>query len=397
MTRGPHNDLRQSLGFALTAGLLACCAPTSSPVSLAWGTHLPGAIDGTPAIAGDMVIAGSEGGDLAGLDQQTGHLVWRRSGLGAISDSPTVASGRVFVGTLSGHVLAFAASDGAPAWDWTAPPNAAFWSSPVVYRGIVIIGVSSPYGDTPLVPGRIVGLDAETGAVRWTFCLRPGCAPGDGVWSTAAIDASGVAFIGVGNPDDGVLAFDPLTGARKWQSSLYPDDHRDLDVGTRPLIVSAPGRELIEVGAVEGTFAALDAGDGGAAWARKIVEGSAVHGLIASPAYDGTFVYGASASPTYGVFALQAASGDDVWRHATALPVYSAPVPAHGAVVFGTGNVFGDLNAGSITALATADGRELWSYSTGSAVRSGPAVDGDHVFVGDAAGEVIALRVSSFS
>lgn len=381
----------------MTAGLLACCAPTSQPFGLAWGAHLQGAIDGTPAIAGDMVIAGSEGGDLAALDQRTGHLVWRRAGLGAISDSPAVASGRVFVGTLSGHVLAFAASDGAPAWDWTAPPNAAFWSSPVVYRGVVIVGVSSPYGDTPLVPGGMVALDAETGAVRWTFCLRPACAPGDGVWSTAAIDGSGVAFIGVGNPDDGVLAFDPLTGARKWQSSLYPDDQRDLDVGSRPLIVSAPGGELVEVGAVEGTFAALDARDGRAVWSRKIVDGSAVHGLIASPACDGTFVYGASASPTYGLFALKAASGDGVWRHATALPVYSAPVLSHGEVVFGTGNVFGNLKAGTITALATADGRELWSYSTGSAVRSGPAVAGDLVFAGDEAGELIALRVRSFS
>lgn len=366
-------------------------------MSLSWRAHLGGAVDGTPAIAGDVVIAGSAGGELAAFDLRAGHEVWHRTGLGPISDSPAVQAGRVFVGTLGGQVLAFAAADGTPAWSWTGPPGSAFWSTPVVYRGLVIIGISSPYGDTPLVAGRIVALDAQTGVARWSLCLLPGCAPGDGIWSTAAIDPAGVAFVGVGNPGDGVVAFDPLTGARRWQVSLYPDDQRDLDVGTKPLIVDTGGRELVEVGTVEGTFAALDAADGKIAWSRKLVDGAAVHGLIASPAFDGTSVYVAFASPPNGMFAVGAGSGAVEWHHATDLPVYSAPAVAHGMVVFGTGAVFGAVNGGSLTALSTADGRLLWSYDTRSAVRSGPVIAGDLVIAGDYAGDLVALRVSARS
>ena len=343
------------------------------------------------------MFAGSAGGELAAFDERTGRRIWIRSGLGAISDSPAVAAGRVYAGTLTGHLIALAAADGSPLWDWTGPANAALWSSPVVYRDLVIIGVASPFGDQPLVGGELVALDAQTGRLRWTRCLRAGCAPGDGVWSTAAIDAGGVAFAGVGNPDDGVIAFDPLTGARKWQASLYADDQRDLDVGARPAIVSAGGAELIEVGSDEGTFVALNATDGKVAWSRKLVEGAPVHGLIASPAYDGANVYSASASPPYGLFALNASSGAVAWRHATDLPVYSAPAIAHGVVVFGTGAVFGDLKAGLLVALSTAGGKELWRYDARSAVRSGPAIAGDMVVAGDYAGDVIAIRVSSLS
>ena len=395
MTRGAQSSLRQSLGFALTAVMLACGSHSASPVNVAWRAHLHGAVDGTPAIAGGLVIAASAAGELAAFDQATGREVWRRAGLGAISDSPATDGGRVFAGTLAGHVLAFSSAEGTPLWDWTGPPAAAFWSSPVVYRGIVIIGVASPYGDAPLVAGRLVGLDVKTGIVHWMFCLRAGCAPGDGVWSTAAIDPAGIAFAGVGNPDDGMIAFDPTTGARKWQAGLYADNQRDFDVGARPVIVADGGRELVEVGAVEGTFAALDAIDGKVAWSRKLVNGSAVHGLVASPAFDGDTVYAASASPPFGVFALNARGGAGVWHDATDLPVYSGPALTRGLVVFGTGAVFGNVSAGSITALGTGDGRVRWSFDTRSAVRSGPAIGGDLVIAGDYAGDVIALRLSS--
>ena len=82
------------------------------------------------------------------------------------------------------------------------------------------------------------------------------------------------------------------------------------------------------------------------------------------------------------------------WRHATGRPVYSAPAAGNGVVVFGTGAVFGDLTSGSLIALATTDGRELWKYDTHSAVRSGPAIAGGLVLAGDYSGDVLAFRTS---
>jgi len=367
-------------------------ARSAARLRLAWRTRLDGAIDGTPAVWQGIVFAGSAGGTLAALDSANGKIVWTRHGLGAISSSPTIAGDKVLVATLTGRVYAIRVADGGVVWDWQAPPGAAIWASPVVYRDVVVIGLASPYGDTPLVPGRLAGLDGLTGRERWVTCLLDGCQPGDGIWSTPAIDQQGTAFVGVGNPDDALFAFDPLTGKRRWLSSFYPDQGRDLDIGASPVIYTLNGREVVLQATVEGLIAAVDAQTGLKVWSREIVQGTAVHGLLASPAYDGRNVYAGSASAPTGIFALDASDGSTAWRYETEPPVYSAPAVGDGVVVLGTGAVFGDLRTGALIALASADGHVLFKYDTKSAVRSGPAVAGDFVAIGDYAGDVLAFR-----
>lgn len=362
---------------------------------LAWRAHLDGAVDGSPAIAGGLVIAASAGGELEAFSATTGNLVWEKTGLGPISDSPAVASGRVFVGTLKGHVRAFALAGGDQLWDWTAPGDRpAIWASPAVYGDLVVIGTASPYGDIPLEPGRLFGLEAQTGRQVWGTCVRTGCQAGDGIWSTPSIDSHGVAFVGVGNPEDGVMAFGPATGLVFWERSLNPDEGRDLDVGASPVIIEHRGREALAVGSVSGEFALLDASSGAVIWSRNLVGGSAVHGLIATPAYDGGVLYIPSASPPTGLVALTP-EGATVWSHPSALPIYSSPAAAHDAVVFGTGAVFGDLGSGSLVALEAKDGHTLWSYDVHSAVRSSPAIAGTLLVAGDYGGDLMAFRPSS--
>jgi len=46
-------------------------------------------------------------------------------------------------------------------------------------------------------------------------------------------------------------------------------------------------------------------------------------------------------------------------------------------------------------AVSASDGHVLWSRDVHSAVRSGPAIAGDLVVVGDNAGEVMAFRPRS--
>jgi outer membrane protein assembly factor BamB len=224
------------------------------------------------------------------------------------------------------------------------------------------------------------------------MCVMAGCAPGGGIWSTAAVDSSGNAFVGVGNPVDGVLAFDALTGERRWERSLYADDNRDLDVGASPVVFQLGGQEVVAQASVSGLFAVLRAGDGSELWRRIVVQGTAVHGLLASPGYDGIRVYVASASPTTGIHALQPRDGTEAWVHETALPVYSAPALGDGVVAFGTGAVLEDTKAGSLVVLSTTDGRALFTFDTHAAVRSGPAIAGRLIVVGDVAGALLAFR-----
>jgi polyvinyl alcohol dehydrogenase (cytochrome) len=380
------------------AGHLNSATLTSSSaghLKAVWQAELSGGVNGTPVVAGGLVVAASGGGDLAAYRVRTGALIWEDHNIGAISGSPTISDRRVIVGSLNGNIRSFDLNSGGSQWDAKAPgQKPAIWSSPTVFGKLVVAGVGSQYGDNPLEAGRVIALDLATGHQVWELCVNSACQPGDGIWSTPAIDAAGHGYIGVGNPDDGVLAFDVASGHRLWQMSFHPDAGRDVDVGATPIIFQLGGREAIAVGSNGGVFKVLDASTGSVIWSRDLVAGSAVHGLLASPAYDGKNFYVMSAGTPVGVFALVAGDGKTQWTFDTGLPVYSAPAVGAGVIVFGTGDVFGDPNAGSVVALSTRDGSTLWRHDLGSAVFSGPAISGDTILIGDSRGDVIAFRPS---
>jgi polyvinyl alcohol dehydrogenase (cytochrome) len=381
LARDGHPD-----GVALTAEQAGHLEP-------AWTAHLDGAVDGTPVVAGNTVIAASAMGSIAAFDLGGGATLWSKHGLGDFSGSAAVAGGVVVAATLTGHVYAFDLRDGRERWDWRATGNQpAIWSSPAIRGKTVVVGVGSQYGDEPLEAGAVVGLDLSTGVQAWRFCIESGCAPGGGVWSSVAVDAAGRAFVGTGNPDDGVYSFEVDTGKKLWAASLHPDAGQDLDVGATPIVTFVGGREVVAVGSDGGLFDMLDAGTGDVIWSRFLVAGAAVHGLIASPAYDGMSFYVASASSPTGVFALDPATGAIQWEHVTELPVYSAPAVGKRVLVFGTGDVFGDDHRGGLVALSTTDGAVLWTFDTHQSVFSAPAIAGTTLVVGDSGGSVLAFR-----
>ena len=362
----------------------------------AWQVEMSGAVNGTPAVAGGVVVAASGGGVVAAYRLDSGARVWQLNNLGAISGSPTIAAGKVVVGTLSGHIIAIGL-DGTLLWDSIVPGlKPAIWSSPTVYGQLVLAGVASQYGDEPLEEGVVVAFDLATGSQMWELCARTvaraGCLQGDGIWSSPAIDAAARGFIGVGNPDDGVLAFEVATGKPLWFTSFHPDAGRDVDVGATPIVLQAGGREAIAVGSNAGVFKLLDAASGSVVWSRDLVQGSAVHGLLASPAYDGNNFYVPSAGVPVGVFALAAADGKTLWTYDSGLPVYSAPAIGQGVLVFGIGDVFGNPNVGGMVVLSSRDGSVLWLTDFHSAVFSGPAISGDTVLIGNSRGDLIAYR-----
>jgi polyvinyl alcohol dehydrogenase (cytochrome) len=357
---------------------------------LKWSHTLNGAVDGTPVVVNGLVYAASYGGRLDAYHLDDGAQVWSDEGLGAISGTPAVSGRTLVVGTLTGHVLALDATNGKKLWDWAAPGSRpSIWSSPAVHRRTVIVGVASPYGDTPLQAGRIVALDLATGALRWNFCVRGSCAAGSGVWSSAAVDSAGHGFVGAGNPDDAVVSFDVGSGQRLWTRTITADQRRDFDVGATPLLFQIGTREVVAVGSDGGIFAVLDVGTGKVIWARQLVAGSSVHGLIASPAYDGKTLYVAAASPPTDLFALDSLTGTTRWHRGLGKPIYSAPAVGNGVVVFGAGDPAG--GKGGVYGLSTADGSLLFGYDDAYAVLSGPSISGSTVVVGDAGGNVMAF------
>jgi outer membrane protein assembly factor BamB len=388
------------VGLAL---LLAACGsaqpaarlgPTEAArLALAWSAGLGGSIDGKPAVGDGLVVVGTEGGRLAALHEANGARAWTVAGLGPVTDSPHIHGGRVLVGSLSGWVYAFDEHSGRRLWSWHAEGDEpAIWSSPAVFHDWMLLGVGSQEGDTPLEAGRVVALDLSTGRPLWEECLLAECQPGDGVWSSFAVDGQGRGFIGVGNPDDAVLAIDTATGRRLWETSLHPDLDRDLDVGATPVLFRQGGRERAAVGSTGGDFAVLDAGTGQKVSHRTFVQGSAVHGLLGSPAYDGSRLYLPSASAPTGVMAVDPHQGEVSWRAPTSEPVYSSPALGDGVIAVGTGDVFGNGGVGRVLVLAGRDGRVIWSRDVHSAVWGSPAIAGSSLYVGDHAGTLFCFR-----
>jgi outer membrane protein assembly factor BamB len=369
-------------------------------LKLIWTAHFDGAIDGSPIASisrqGPVVVAATEAGEIAAVNESTGALLWKRAGLGKFAGSPAIQGGWLVAATLTGRLYKFDLDSGDTYWDWTAPGiQPAIWSSPIIVDSsvgyMVLLGIGSQYGDNPLEPGRVVAVHLSAGRMVWSFCVEAGCAPGGGVWSSVAVDGAGRGFVGTGNPDDGVVAFKTATGERLWATGLNSDQGRDLDVGATPIVLNLGGREVVAVGSNGGVFAELDAATGSVIWSKALVAGSAVHGLIASPAYDGNRFYVASASKPTGMFALDPQTGGVRWQRETSLPIYSAPAVGDGVVVFGTGDVFGDAHTGGVVALSAADGSVLWSYDAHSSVFSAPAIVRQQLLIGDTRGDLLAF------
>lgn len=90
------------------------------------------------------------------------------------------------------------------------------------------------------------------------------------------------------------------------------------------------------------------------------------------------------------VYALNATTGAYMWSFMTGSAVYSSPAVAEGTVFIGSTD-------DNIYALDASTGAYLWSYTTGDAVHSSPAVANGVVYVGSVDDNVYAFGVSSSS
>jgi hypothetical protein len=190
-----------------------------------------GDFTGTPVVADGCLYVASNRGWVFAVNADTGALVWKRQVPegGGVNSSVTIDGGRVIAavsrtsrvsgctGTCVGpYVAAFDQATGTVDW-WTPPiddqPGSDSYSSPVVFDGAVIVGVSGgsaelgDEADRYAFQGSLSFIDAADGSVlKKTWTIHPPHTPedlyaGGGVWSTPAVDtAAKLAYVGAGNP-----------------------------------------------------------------------------------------------------------------------------------------------------------------------------------------------------
>src|SRR5262249_56334497 len=112
---------------------------------------------GTPAVAeGRVFVPSSTGGSLTAFSV-TGRQLWSRSTGSYVYSSPAAWDGRVFFGSYNGLLYGLSASSGSTLW--TRSAGGRISGAAVVVDGIVYAGTT----------GRIIGADARTGRIRFTF------------------------------------------------------------------------------------------------------------------------------------------------------------------------------------------------------------------------------------
>jgi len=331
-----------------------------------------------------------------------------------IIDTATVSSivlGRkrtpvLFVGGGDGRFYALNALTGAIIWTRLlgTPPATFLWSSPAVYDGKVYEGVSS-LSDCPLVQGKLVQMDAGTGAITHTFNTVPTGCQGGSIWSSPTIDtAAGVIYVSTGNPGPCSVAEPYAVAILKLRASDLSlldswqvpqnDQIGDSDFGATPTLFAATiartKKQLVGMVNKNGIYYAFDrnAISQGPVWTAQ----AGGVNTVAPSTWDGRYLYlgGRETSlqgkkcagtfealnPSTGVLLWQRCLGDGSDVGAITIVPGVATVPEGGAFL----------------AIATNDGHTLFSYSNDHARFLGPAsVSNGMLYIGSYTGGLYAF------
>ena len=341
----------------------------------AWHVTTTGGLESTPVVSGGCVYIATTTGLVLALDASDGHIAWQHqvaivspgSTGGGIVGAPAIDHGRVVLlisETGRPYAIALDAHTGDPVWQ-SAPLTTQAGSytnaSPAISNGIVVAGWSPTEGDGS-EQGGVALLDAESGATLATVYTVPladqakGFA-GGGIWSTAAFDRNGYAYVGAGNPNskteedphtNAILKIDvdrdrptfgtvvasykgnvdqydaalqavsqlPTCAVSETNTTWPLDDpvcgQLDLDFGASPnLMTEASGHLLVGDLQKSGTYHVAHASDMSPAWSA-LVGGTCQACNAASTAYDGTSVY-VDGVPGGALWSLNAATGARNW------------------------------------------------------------------------------------
>ncbi len=343
----------------------------------------------------------------------------------------------VYLTTPDCHLVALNAKDGKVKWDVVlADSNKGYWATnaPLVVRNHVLVGLS---GDFDNLPGQLKSIDADTGAIQWTFYSTPPpgtkdpsaaaqpaarCGPPAltipiSIWSTSApriprrysMDTCGPAIIpgpaasSRSIPDTGKLALGlPGLAARYArlgrQRSSRPGGCR-FQRGARKLVMQASrngyffvldrtnGKSLLTT-----PFATVNWAKGIDAQGRPIPDPAkfpSQSGVLVAPNESGaTNFRPPSFDPRTGLFIVSAQDGYGIYFFK----------PEHGAYGW-AGADYGIAGRAFLRAIDYKTGKIVWNHPIGG----GPGTAGvlttetGVTFSGDVPGNVMALRTSDGS
>ena len=359
-----------------------------------WTFQAEAPIQTTPTVIGDTLFFGSHDGSQYALESATGRLKWRYQAEplpNRVRSSCHYVDGRIYFGDNYTQVRCLDAATGREIWRTRLSDRRGMqmFCSVAVHDGKVLTGFSSN-----MESGEVACLDAETGAVRWSFRVVPGSQYGGGsVWTSPAIDerynivynvtGSVKGFMPAGPMlyTESILAHDLNSGELLWYQQVRPGDPFDLDFGSHPMIFDAHApagyrgdeiRKCVAAGNKGGMFC-WNRYTGELYWKTMLYKADQIGG----PELNSTAVVGSrillvsNARNLKGNMSISAGlnayNGDIEWWSPNNALVWGPVAAANGVFYQG-------LDDGSLEALDAEDGRTLWRYQLPTIYRGGTAI-----------------------
>jgi outer membrane protein assembly factor BamB len=153
---------------------------------------------------------------VVGVDAAAGAERWTVETARAVSAGPVVAGANVIVGTEGGRMIGIAARDGTE--QWRLPVGGTF-DDPPVGLGRDVVATNGQ---------RVIGVDADSGDIRWLSFVEADPAPpsynGDDIPISTGVAVVEGRFadgrIVAGTRDGDVCAYDPEDGHTRWRVSV---------------------------------------------------------------------------------------------------------------------------------------------------------------------------------
>jgi outer membrane protein assembly factor BamB len=243
-----------------------------------WRLKFAQEVAARPVKSRDTVVAGTTGGELLGLEAQTGQERWHLTGEPPLLTDLTADTSSVYVLDAAGGVRARALDTGQALWSWPPPPQAASPAltpsrrpppllmedtlvAAVGATGLValstkdgtqrwhhpleqVLGLAREEGTLYATArnGRVVALNASDGTLRWER------QPASQLTSPPMV-ALGRLWVGAGTEPSQLLALDPATGETRSST------HLPGPLVTRPVLWE--GRLLVPTSGRQGQLLVL--------------------------------------------------------------------------------------------------------------------------------------------
>jgi outer membrane protein assembly factor BamB len=324
-------------------------------------------------------------------------VTWKVATGGPISASPTTDGQNVYIGNNAGYVNAIDLASGQVLW--TRHLSNAVMTAPLLYDGLVIVGMGDELstGSAPgaifvgIGPSALDAFEARSGATRWHAAVAGSAMSTPAIVNGILVHVNGAGWL---------TALNPKTGQKLYARNLQ-------SLSSMSASIPAGGDLFVTAGVLDNAIWQLKASTGATVWRTAFSSEGSGHGDC-PPVTDGTRVFCNYMMPVPGktytiagdkavqhAYALDLKTGAKLWDVALDTGVLPPRNEAAIPLLYGNRLYFGSCMVGEMHALDLASGRVIWQTHVRGVVKGGlVAVDGV-VYFGDLAGYLWALDANT--